>query len=297
MYHALCHSASLVQEPALILRHSRRHLEIFDEEPEATQHELDYYITLLFNITISMIFYGTQGDIDQALKRWEELPQRFEKSMSVQRKIKLELYDLELRVRLCCLEGRCDEISKLLPRISRASKAPHPYTPVFNEAISYYVAFALHASGNSRGALRWLMPVVNDENVEYRRYRLLLKSFLLRLVVLYDLGRHDVTETLCRQLTGFLRRQGKEKHPEDFVPASISALLKATTVSARRKILEEAAARLLENTCRPGRWTTAFDNLFLYSWFSAGAAQRSLRETVPGSLEAFREKVRRSLEE
>jgi len=173
MYHTLCHYASLVQDPLRSLNYGHRHLEVFDEEPEATRHELDYYVTLLFNISVVTIYFGDAAQIAETTKRWDELPKRFSADMTSQRKMKWQFYRMEMNVRSHVFAGRFDEVVRLLPRITELTNVPHPYTPVFNESISFYAAFALHAVGNSRQALRWLMSVITDEKMEYSRHRFL----------------------------------------------------------------------------------------------------------------------------
>lgn len=294
MYHTLCHYGSLVQDPLLSLRYGHRHLEIFDEEPEATRHELDYYITLLFNISIVTIYFGDAKEIDRVMKRWEELPERFSAAMTKQRETKWQLYNMEMSVRRSLLAGRFEDVVRVVPRITRLAKAPHPYTPVFTESISFYVAFALHAAGNSRQALRWLTPVITDEKVEYRRYRLLLKAFLLRIIIHSDLDRSDVTETLCGQLENFLLRQGKENKAESALLTDFISVAVMASGSERRAMMGKTARRLSDTFCRAGQWFNAYENIGLHAWLRAGETRRTLRETMPEALELFRGKARSS---
>jgi|GEM_PF-2965440 len=294
MYHALCHYSSLIQDPQLSLEHGRRHLEIFDEEPEATRHELDYYITLLFNITVVATWFGHAREVALGLKRWEELPARFAAQLSPQLALKRRLYDVELKLHLLCLEGRFAGIEKLMPLIRTLSLSPHPYTPVFRETVAYNAAFALYAAGNSRQALRVLSPLVNDEEVEYRRYRLLLKSLVLRLLILHDLGRTETVENLSRQLKNFLQRYGHGKDPESAIPELFIALQKAATESERRKLMQETLQSLRKKLCRAGSWWMAYNQLYFFAWLRAGISKRPLKEMMPETLGMLRKEVRRT---
>jgi hypothetical protein len=297
MYHTLCHYASLTQDPLQSLNYGHRHLEIFDEEPEATRHELDYYITLLFNISIVTIYFGDAAGISRTIKRWEELPENFSKSMTPQREKKWQFNNMEMVVRRNLFAGRFDEVIRLLPRITQMARIPHPYAPVFHESILFSVAFVLHAEGNSRQALRWLTPIITDEKVEYRRYRLLLKAFLLRIIIHFDLDRHDIAETLFKQLKSFLQRHARKTELETIMVATFESLLKTTQGKAQREVMRKAAQDFSDTFCRPGHWFTAYDNINLYAWFRAKEMRRGLREILPEALETFRKKARASFRE
>lgn len=288
-YHTLCHYANIAQDPELAVRYGREHLEVFDREEAATRHELEYYITLLFNITVEMFQLNSVADIPQCLRRWNELPVRFAHDLTPHMRTKWDLYDMELQLRRSFMCGNAGDVVRLLPQIQRLWNARHAYVPIFRASSTTLIVFGLHAAGKSRQALKWLIDVVNDEKVEYRRYRTLLRGLLLRILIFYDLKQEDVVENLCRQLNRFFIRQDRRDDPAAFVPDVFLEVLKTPGVSLRRELFAQALKRLRENFVETGAWSVVYDLLFLHSWFYAAANRKPLAAAVPYSLEMMQE--------
>jgi hypothetical protein len=286
-YHTLCHYANIAQDAELAVRYGREHLEVFDREEAATRHELEYYITLLFNITVEMLQLNSVSDIPQCLRRWKELPARFANDLTPHMRIKWNLYDMELQLRMHFLNGSGADVVRLLPQIQRLWNARHAYVPIFRASSTTLIVFGLHAAGKSRQALKWLIDVVNDEKVEYRRYRILLRGLLLRILIFYDLKQEDVVENLCRQLNRFFIRQDRRDDPAAFVPGVFLEVLKKPGVSLRRELFAQALQRLTANFAQSGAWSVMYDLLFLHAWFYAAANRKPLAAVVPHSLEVM----------
>lgn len=280
MYHTLCHLSSLLQDPKLTRKFNRRNLEIFDEQPEATRNELDYYITLIFNNTVELLYYGTGDDLQYALGHWEQLPKRFGKLLTPVRRQRLAFYRLELDFRLLQHRGEFDKLPTLRPRIERLLKVNHSYTIVFRENTPFILALTYYAEGRYKQALRMLLDVFSDDSTALRRYRYLLVSWLLRLVISAKENHADTLLQFCENFRALLKREERLTGPEATALHFFVTYAECTSTAQKRSAARTAATEIHERCRKQSGWLFVYNSMFFMGWLYALRDNVSERDGV-----------------
>ncbi|MGL5889386.1 MAG: hypothetical protein ACRC3B_05850, partial [Bacteroidia bacterium] len=291
LLHSRLHFTSMAQDPASNLRTAMEHLQLFDEDRVTTAHEINYYITIVHNITVMALWFGSTETEKAVLDRWNRLCSEYASALDDVSTMRYRFYQSELIMRMSLLNGDTEQMIRELPKIKWLLKQEHIYKPIFEQSISFYTALASYAQHRYRQAHLLLRENVTDVNVNSRRYRILLRSLLLQLMMHCDQQHDDTIEYLGNQLKQLIVRQKCTGFAEGLLPEFFNRwqqsapqkrpMLMQNTFNAIRKRYEEQQD-----------WQFGTGNLFFTAWLWAGAKNTSWQKALNICHTEYRQRIR-----
>lgn len=291
LLHSRLHFTSMAQNPAENIRAAVEHLQLFDEDRQTTAHEINYYITIVHNIAAMMLMFGSEESEKAVLNRWDSLCSEYAHALDDVSLMRYRFYQSELVMRIGLLNGDIDKMVRELPKIKLLLKQEHIYKPIFEQTITFYMALAGYAQQRYRQAHQLLRDNVTDVDVNSRRYRILLRSLLLRLMIHCDQHNDDAVEYLTNELKQIIIRQNCTGYAEGLLPEFFKAWLQSAP-QKRPLLMQNTYTAIRKRYEEQKDWQFGSGNLFFNAWLWAGAKNISWQKALSSCRSEYRQRVR-----
>ncbi|MGL5891416.1 MAG: hypothetical protein ACRC3B_16115, partial [Bacteroidia bacterium] len=248
------------------------HFAFFDKNRDAAGRDANYFLGMTYSTLSNIIQLGKPEMVKDALKRWERLPDDYKDIMTPFLIQQYKFYNAELTMRMHMLNGRPELLIKDLPKIKALMQVDHHYQQAYINGMSFYEALAYYTADRHKEALKSLLSDLQDESIGNRRYRYVLRSMLLRLIIHCDQQHDDVTEELALQLDRFV----KKNNAQTFADGLLAGFFKswsAASSSERKKLCAETAEKLTARYTQQHDWQFAINNRFFIAWMIANSKQ------------------------
>lgn len=291
LLHSRLHFTNMAQDPAGNIRAAVEHMKLFDENRETTAHEINYYITVVYNTTAVILIFGSAESQKAMLKRWNNLCADYAHALDDVSLMRYRFYQSELVMRLGLMNGDIDLMIRELPKIKLLLKQEHIYRPIFEQTITFYMALAGYAQKRYRQAHQLLSENVTDVVVNSRRYRILLRSLLLRLMIHCDQQNDDAAEYLNNELKQIIIRHNCTEYAEGLLPQFFRNWLQATP-KKRPLIMQNAYNAIRKRYEEQQDWQFGSGNLFFIAWLWAGSKNINWQKALSSCRNEYTQRVR-----
>lgn len=291
LLHARLHFTRTAQDPAGNIKATLEHMNLFDAYPHITASEINYYITMVFNTVIVMQQAGTPAQFQEQLKRWNRLCTEYAHALDNTSLLRFKFNHSELVMRLSITSGDTETMVKELPRFRQLLKVDHSYRPVYAQSMRFYAAIAYYTSGRYKQAHELLRENISALKLSSQRYRILLRSLLLQLMMHCNQQHDDVIEYLVKQLTQLIKRQRCIGFAEGLIPAFFDRWLKASAKN-RPQLMRELYTQIIERYSTQRDWQFGSNNLFFMAWLLEGASGITWSQALAKAAVAYKQLVR-----
>jgi hypothetical protein len=263
--HLRTHFYNLVQDSTRMVNLCLEHFRFFDQTPAYAGRDMPYFIGMTFNTVVNLIQLGHPHHIKDAISRWHRLPKEYKSVMSDLFLQQYHFYSSELGFRMLLLEGKPELLIKEIPHVKKLKKTEHQYQQVYINNIRFFEALAHYFAGKKKETLHILLDELQDESIINRRYRLVMRSMLLRLMVHCDEEHDDVVEELARQLERFVKKHNCQNFSDGLMVTLFKKWPGLNTY--QRKVLFDSAIDQLEKRYTGQRdWQFAINYRFCIAW-------------------------------
>ena len=291
LLHARLHFTRTAQDPAGYIKATLEQMNLFDAYPHITASEINYYITMVFNTVIVMQQVGTSAQFQEQLKRWNRLCTEYAHALDETSLLHFKFNHSELVMRLSITSGDTETMVKELPRFRQLLKVYHSYRPVYAQSMRFYAAIAYYTSGRYKQAHELLRENINALKLSSQRYRILLRSLLLQLMIHCNQQHDDVIEYLVKQLTLLIKRQRSIGFAEGLIPQFFERWLKASAKN-RPLLMRELYSQIIERYSTQRDWQFGSNNLFFMAWLLEGATGITWGQALAKAALAYKQLVR-----
>ncbi|MCA6362376.1 MAG: hypothetical protein IM638_05020 [Bacteroidetes bacterium] len=271
LIHARLHFYNMMQNKTEIRKLYSELVSFWGGNEKLLAQDPMFYIAMSYNLIVNLIAFVADKDRDMLKKHWTELPQKLHPYLTSFLMQRIRFYDAEHKLRIMAQEGEVEKMLGVLPEIQALKQTDHQHTKTFTESIRYFEAMTLFCCGKLKEALKHLLDDLSDDDVTDRRYRIVLRSMLLQLVIHTDLGNMEVTERLASQLARFLKKNNSTNYTEGFLPGFFDA---CTTASGRNKVklITDLYNTLLTHIQKNGDWQFFTNQHLLMAWLKKNSA-------------------------
>lgn len=263
--HARTHFYNLVQDSPRMVNLCLEHFRFFDKTPAYAGRDMPYFVGMTYNMVVNLIQLGHPHQVKDAIDRWQRLPKEYKSVMNDLFLQQYRFYSSELEFRLLLLQGKPELMIKEIPRVQKLKETEHQYQQSYINNIRFFEALASYFAGKRKEALRILLDELRDESIINRRYRLVMRSMLLRLMIHCDEEHDDVAEELARQLERFV----KKHHCQNFCDGLMVAFFKkwpGLTANQRNVLFSSTIEQLEKRYTEQRDWQFAINYRFCIAW-------------------------------
>ncbi|MCA6362378.1 MAG: hypothetical protein IM638_05030 [Bacteroidetes bacterium] len=263
--HAQTHFYNLVQDSPRMVNLALEHFRFFDKNPAYAGRDMSYFVGMCYNMVVNLIQLGHPHQVKDVVARWHRLPKDYKREMSDFFQQQHRFFSSELTFRWQLLQGNPEMLIKELPLVQKLKATEHQYQQAFINNIRFYEALAYYFSGKRKDALRMLLDELQDESIINRRYRLVMRSMMLRLIIHCDEEHDDVVEELAKQLDRFV----KKHHAQHFCDGIMVSFFKkwpGLSISQRRILFSSTVAQIEKRYAEQCDWQFAINYRFCLAW-------------------------------
>ncbi|MCU0435329.1 MAG: hypothetical protein MUC87_17870 [Bacteroidia bacterium] len=277
--HARIHFYNMTQDSVRMVKLCLEHFQFFDKNPELAGRDIAYFVSMSFNMVVNLIQLGHPHQVKDVINRWERLPVEYKPAMTDFFLQQHQFFSSELAFRKVLLEGKPELLIREMPRVQKLKSSEHQYQQVYINSIRFYEALAAYFAGKRKDALRYLIDELQDESIMNRRYRLVMRSMLLRLMIHCDEEHDDVVEELAKQLDRFIRRHQCQNFSDGIMAAFFKKWPGLT--ATQRKSLHASTIKKIENCYSEQRdWQFAINYRFCMAWMHTKAGDISFGKAL-----------------
>jgi hypothetical protein len=263
--HALTHFYNLVQDSPRMVNLGLEHFRFFDKNPAFAGRDMAFFVGMSYNMVVNLIQLGHPHQVKDVISRWHRLPKDYKREMTDFFLHLHHFFSSELEFRVLLLQGKPELMIKEFPRVRKLKATEHQYQQAYINNVRFYEALACYFSGLRKEALRILLDELQDESIINRRYRLVMRSMLLRLIIHCDEEHDDVVEELVRQLERFV----KKHHCQHFCDGIMVVFFKkwpGLTHPQRRTLFTSTIEQLEMRYTEQRDWQFAINYRFCLAW-------------------------------
>lgn len=277
--HARIQFYNMSQDTNSMLKLCADHFNFFDSNKEAAGRDANYFLGMTYSALSNIIQLGSKEAVQDALKRWDRMPTEYKEIMTPFLTQHYNFYNAELIMRMHILNAHPEKLILDLPKIQALMEVDHHYQQAYINGMRFYEAMAYYSAGRHKDALKSLLTDLKDESIANRRYRFVLRSMLLRLIIHCDQLHDDVVEELAHQLDRFV----KKNNAQPFADGLLAGFFKswaAASQSERKKLCTETAEKLTARYAQQHDWQFAINNRFCIAWMIANSKQISFGKAL-----------------
>jgi hypothetical protein len=271
LLHARMHFYNMMQNKTEIRKLYSEFVAFWGENEKLLAQDPMFYIAMSYNLIVNLIAFVEDDDRAMLKKHWYEIPEKLRPLLTPFLIQRIRFYDAEHKLRVMAQEGEVEKMLGVLPEIQVLKQTDHQHTKTFTESIRYYEAMVMYCSGKLKEALKHLLDDLSDDDVTDRRYRIVLRSMILQLIIHTDLANMEVTERLGSQLNRFLKKNKSTHYTEGSLPEFFLAL---TTASGRTKtkLATDLYNELLRQIHHTGDWQFLTNQHLFMAWLKKNSA-------------------------
>lgn len=291
--HARIQFYNMSQDTKSMLKLCTDHFNFFDSNKKEAGRDANYFLAMTYSALSNIIQLGSKEIVKDSLKRWERLPIEYKEIMTPFLTQQYNFYNAELIMRMHMLNARPEMLIKDVPKIQALMQVDHYYQQAYINGMRFYEAMAYYTAARHKDALKSLLDDLRDESVANRRYRFVLRSMLLRLIIHCDQQHDDITEELAHQLDRFV----KKNNAQPFADGLLATFFKnwaASSQAGRKKLCSETAEKLTARYAQQHDWQFAINNRFCIAWMIANSKQISFGKALSVSNSQFFELLQKS---
>jgi hypothetical protein len=277
--HARIQFYNMSQDTISMLKLCEDHFDYFDKNKESAGRDANYFIAMTYSVLSNLIQLANQNRVKDALKRWNRLPIDYKEIMTPFLTQQYNFYNAELLMRMHMLEGQPEKLMNDLPDIQALMRVDHHYQQVYINGMRFYEAMAYYSLGKYKEALKYLLDDLQDESIANRRYRFVLRSMLLRLMIHCDMQHDDVTEGLALQLERFVKKNNALTYADGLLVDFFKNWTAASS-SQRKKYCTQTAEKLTARYAQQNDWQFAINNRFCIAWMVAKGNDTTLGKAL-----------------
>lgn len=271
LLHARMHFYNMMQNKTEIKKLYREFVSFWDNNEKLWAQDPMFYVAMSYNLIVNLIAFVADDDREMLKKHWQELPEKLRPYLTPFLAMRIRFYDSEHKLRVMAQEGEVEKMLDILPEIQVLKQTDHQHTKTFSESIRYYEAMVMYCSGKLKEALKHLLDDLSDDDVTYRRYRVVLRSMILQLIIHTDLGNMEVTERLGAQLARFMKKNKSSHYTEGSLPDFFHALITASG-RAKTKLFTDLYNALLHQIHNSGDWQFFTNQHIFMAWLKKNSA-------------------------
>ncbi|MCU0435332.1 MAG: hypothetical protein MUC87_17885 [Bacteroidia bacterium] len=291
LLHSRLHFTRTAQDPAGNLKATLEHMALFDADKRMTASEINYYITMVFNTVIVLQQVGTTAQFQEQLQRWNRLCSEYAHALDETSLLRYKFNHSELTMRLSMTSGDTESMVKELTRFRQLLKTDHSYSAVYAQSMRFYAAIAYYTAGRYKQAHELLRENISALKLSSQRYRILLRSLLLQLMIHCDQQHDEVVEYLARQLKQMITRQKCTGFAEGLIAPFFERWQK-TPAKNHPALMRELYAGIAERYSTQRDWQFGSNNLFFMAWLLKGAQAISWAQALAKASAAYKQLVR-----
>lgn len=270
LHHPLLHDgAELLTSQARFLHHhvrsaaafaageaqeSRRHLlanlELLERERHRFKEEPNLILGVMSNLAYVTVQCGLHDEAFELLRRFRALPAQWGMPETEDLDVKLFATTTSLELSMHLRVGQVERAMELMPMLERGLRQHGPRLgPVRRAALQYLSAYAHLAAGDPEGALKRANEALNasrhDDTSDTACF-----TRLLHLLILADLGKHDLLPYAARNTERYLRIHRLAHRFEPRLLQLVRSLARAKSAQERTRALtdfRDDALALLED--------------------------------------------------
>ncbi|MCA6362381.1 MAG: hypothetical protein IM638_05045 [Bacteroidetes bacterium] len=272
LLHARLHFTRTAQDVTANVKAALEHMALFDADKHMTASEINYYITIVFNTVIVLRLAGSQLQFQEQLHRWNQLCKTYAHAIDEVSLMRYKFNHSELTMRISLIGGDTETMIKELPRFRQLLKTDHSYSMVYAQSMGFFGAIAYYTAGRYKQAHELLRENTSDLKPSPQRYRFLLRSLLLQLMIHCDQQHDDVVEYLTRQLAQLIARQRCAGFSEGLIAPFFAHWLNADATT-RAVLMRELYDTVTTRYSTQHDWQFGSNNQFFMAWLLKGGSQ------------------------
>lgn len=193
------------QDFILFYKHSKKWVEIFNEDPKMKEIETAHYIKGIHNLLSSLFYLQNHKRLDYALKQFDEFSLTPLIQQNLNHTILCFIYLYTNKINKHLLQGSFEEGLELVPVIEKRIDEYEMYIDRHRILVLYYkIACLYFGSGNPSKAIDYLNEIINWKmNL---RTDLQCYARLLHLISHYELGNYVLTIYLSKSVYRFMEK-------------------------------------------------------------------------------------------
>lgn len=226
------------------MERSRQHLvrnhALLQTERERFAEEPNLMLSVLGNLAY---VHAAQGSVQEALaclKEFRQVPATWSMPENEDLELKLFTMSMSLELSLYLRMGAIDRAAELLPAVERGLELHgHRVGPLRRAGLLYLIAYIHFLLGRPTLALRWNNTVL-DELRGQVEHDVALAARSLYLVLLFELGKHDLLPYALRNTDRFLLVHARSLRSGRMITGLVKALARCADADEERRLMDEA---------------------------------------------------------
>lgn len=261
----------------------QQHLEcnhsLLQAERERFSEEPNLILSVLGNLAYVHAAQGRTREALACLKEFRQVPATWTMPENEDLELKLFTMSMSLELSLYLRMGAIDRAAELLPAVERGlEQYGQRVGPLRRAGLLYLVAYIHFLLGRPAQALRWSNSVL-DELRGQVEHDVSLAARSLYLLLLYELGKHDLLPYALRNTERFLLVHARSLRSGRLVTSLIKALARCANMEEQRELMIQAQARsdaLKSDPYERG----LLERLDLSAWLDAKLSGRTPAEVI-----------------
>lgn len=213
----------LVRNFTKSLEHRKRIVELWTLQPNRIQEKPYLYVTAICNLLGNYHYLNNYTRSEELIREAKEVKVRSETDNAFIFQ-QVRLHEILLYINTC----QFDKLADLVPEIeSGLEDFDHIIQNSYKLSILFNLSLAFFITENYKAALHWVNKIVNMEKTEER---LDIQDFskILRLLIFYCDGKHDIILNYHRSASRMLKRNNRLYNLERIILKNLSELIAKT---------------------------------------------------------------------
>ncbi len=277
LYQSYCWYAFIRQDFLMYYRYSQKWIDLFEEQPLMISVETGHYIKGMHNLLNAHFDLRNFQKFEETLRRFEQFAETPAANVHDNFRTHTSIYINSARINQHLMQGTFREGLALVPEIEEKLNEYALYVDrhrilVFN----YKIATLYFGNGDYETSIDYLQKIINgpmDLRVDLQCY-----ARLLHLMAHYELGNHEIMESLTKSVYRFMARMKNLTVVEE----EMFRFLRGTFNVSSRMLKPELEKFLYKiKHLEKNRFETrAFAYLDIIAWLESKVYEKPMREVI-----------------